>query len=118
VLLAEDNEDNSQVVEEYLHAHGYAVSVARNGFEVLMRLEEILPVIVLMDIQMPGMDGLEAIRRMRARPHLAAVPVIALTALAMPGDRDRCLAAGANDYLPKPVSLSLLLETIKAHLRE
>ena len=69
-----------------------------------------------MDIQMPGMDGLEAIRRIRADTGLRDVPIIALTALAMPGDRERCLEAGANGYLSKPVSLKTLVEAITAQM--
>jgi CheY-like chemotaxis protein len=73
-----------------------------------------------MDIQMPGMDGLEAIRHIRAEPdpRVAQVPIIALTAVAMSGDRQRCMEAGANEYLSKPVSLKELVEVIEAQLRE
>jgi CheY-like chemotaxis protein len=70
-----------------------------------------------MDIQMPQMDGLEAIRRIRADPELQAIPVVAVTALAMAGDAERCLAAGANAYLSKPVRLKELVATIEAHRR-
>jgi CheY-like chemotaxis protein len=68
-----------------------------------------------MDIQMPGMDGLEATKHIRADTTLSHIPIIALTALAMPGDRDRCLQAGANDYMSKPVSLRTLLHLIEYH---
>jgi CheY-like chemotaxis protein len=74
------------------------------------------PDVILMDIQMPGMDGLEAIQRFRLLPEFADTPIIALTALAMPGDRERCLAAGANDYLSKPVALKELISRIKHYL--
>jgi PAS domain S-box-containing protein len=125
ILLAEDNEDNINTVSDYLLAKGYRVIVARNGAEAIERAREERPDLILMDIQMPGMDGLEAIGRIRAevdpstgiKTSLADVPIIALTALAMPGDRDRCLAAGADEYLSKPVSLKGLVETIQTQLK-
>ncbi len=112
VLLVEDNEGNIQAMVDYLHAKGFDVVFARTGQEALDRVAEELPLLILMDIQMPEMDGLEAIRRLRARPASAATPIIALTALAMPGDRDRCLEAGANEYMTKPVNLRRLTEMI------
>ncbi|HYT90196.1 MAG TPA: response regulator, partial [Gemmataceae bacterium] len=115
ILLAEDDENNIRTLTRYLAAKEYQVVVARNGAEALSHAHAAPPALILMDIQMPGMDGLEAIRRIRASSTLAAIPIIALTALAMVGDRERCLAAGANDYLSKPVRLQELVRTIEAH---
>jgi CheY-like chemotaxis protein len=120
VLLAEDNEGNIAAVADYLQSRGLRVIIARNGSEAVARAKEEKPDLVLMDIQMPEMDGLEATSRIRsdAIEVVATVPIIALTALAMPGDRERCLKAGANGYLSKPVSLRRLAREIKAHLRQ
>jgi len=116
VLLAEDNEANVITLTEFLKGLDYRVLVARNGNEAVLRAIEERPDIILMDIQMPGIDGLEATRQIRAADGAADLPIIALTALAMPGDRERCLAAGANDYLSKPVSLRKLVAAISAQL--
>jgi CheY-like chemotaxis protein len=116
ILLAEDNEANITTLSDYLSAKGYRVVVARNGAEAIERAREMRPDLILMDIQMPGLDGLEATRRIRAEPSIAAIPIIALTALAMPGDRARCLGAGANDYMSKPVSLQGLVAAIEMQL--
>ncbi len=112
ILLAEDNEANQMMLSEYLQDQGFEVIRAGHGLEALAKAAETLPDLILMDIQMPEMDGLEAIRRLRAIPHFASTPIIALTALAMPGDRERCIAAGANEYMSKPVSLKKLLRTV------
>ncbi|HEX9922797.1 MAG TPA: ATP-binding protein, partial [Anaerolineae bacterium] len=117
VLLAEDNETNIMTVRDFLQANGFKIIVARNGAETIDRARAEKPDIILMDIQMPGMDGLEATRQLRADPELARTPIIALTSLAMPGDRERCLAAGADDYMSKPMSLKRLVEMIKTHLQ-
>jgi CheY-like chemotaxis protein len=118
--LAEDHETNITVLSDYLHSRAYRVEVARNGFEAVEKTRSVHPDLILMDIQMPGMDGLDATRLIRSDPDplTASTPIIALTALAMPGDRERCLAVGANDYLSKPVSVSQLIKTIEAHLRK
>ena len=117
VLLAEDNEANIITMSEYLEAYGYHVVVAHNGFEAIEKAEEISPNIILMDIQMPAMDGLEATRLLRADVRFMTTPIIAITALAMPGDRERCLAAGADEYMSKPVSLKELVKTVASFLK-
>jgi CheY-like chemotaxis protein len=117
VLLVEDNEDNILTVADYLVFKNYRVVVARNGREGLEIAAAAQPDLVLMDVQMPEMDGLEAIRRLRRMPGFAATPIIALTAMAMMGDRERCLSAGADYYMSKPISLRELTATIEAALR-
>jgi len=113
ILLAEDNEANINTVSEYLTIKGYQVIAARNGVEALDRARETRPAMIVMDIQMPGMDGLEATRRIRADADLNKIPIIAMTALTMPGDRERCLEAGANEYVSKPISLRDLVKMIE-----
>jgi CheY-like chemotaxis protein len=117
VLLVEDNEDNILTVADYLEFKQFHVIVARNGLECLEMVVTAHPDVVLMDIQMPGLDGLEAIRRLRRMPGWAQKPIVALTALAMAGDCERCLAAGASHYMSKPVSLRDLAAVIEACLQ-
>ncbi|HEU0296373.1 MAG TPA: PAS domain S-box protein [Anaerolineales bacterium] len=116
ILLAEDNMANILTIGEYLESHSYEVKIAHDGLEAVQMAEAANPDIILMDIQMPMIDGLEATRRLRATPRFAATPIIALTALAMPGDRERCLEAGATEYMSKPVSLKKLKQTIESFL--
>jgi CheY-like chemotaxis protein len=113
VLLAEDNMANILTIGEYLKSHQYEVVIAHDGLEALKLAGDVNPDIILMDIQMPSMNGLEAIAHLRDDSRFAATPIIALTALAMPGDRERGLLAGATEYMSKPVSLRLLATTIK-----
>ncbi len=108
ILLAEDNESNINTFSSYLTAKGYQLMVAVNGWEAIELVQQAPPDLILMDIQMPGMDGLEAISWIRQQAGLNRIPIIALTALAMEGDKERCLAIGATDYLAKPVKLRQL----------
>jgi PAS domain S-box-containing protein len=117
LLLVDDNLANIEAIGDYLQYHGYTVVVASNGLEALVKAEESNPRLILMDIQMPVMDGLESMRRLRADPRFIITPIIALTALAMSGDRERCLEAGATDYLSKPVRLKELAERVKSLLK-
>ncbi|WP_413171495.1 PAS domain S-box protein [Anabaena azotica] len=113
ILLAEDNEGNSFTISGYLESRGYRMILAQNGQEAIDLTKAELPDLILMDIQMPEVDGLEAIKQIRLDANLIHIPIIALTALAMPGDEEKCLQAGANDYLSKPVKLKELVTIIQ-----
>ncbi len=117
ILIAEDHESNVMAIEDFLKASGYEVFSVQNGREVLSKIEEADPDLILMDIQMPDMDGLEATVLLRADPRYGSIPIIALTALAMTGDRERCLEAGMNAYLSKPFRLTDLLQVIDKFLK-
>ncbi|TYQ28131.1 response regulator [Pseudanabaena sp. UWO311] len=117
ILLVEDNEANIITIVSYLEAKHYRVLLARNGQEAIAIAKAHQPDIILMDIQMPVMDGIEATRQIRLDPNLVNIPIIAMTALAMSGDRDRCLAAGANEYVSKPLKLKQLVTTIQSLLK-
>jgi PAS domain S-box-containing protein len=116
ILIAEDDAATTMIVQDYLDNKGYRVRVADNGHDALSQAHMLQPDLILMDVQMPGLDGLEVTRRIRTNPALAHTPIIALTALAMPGDRERCLEAGASDYLSKPMRLAHLTQTIETYL--
>ena len=118
ILLAEDNEANRGIITDYLISKGHQVFIAENGAQAIESARENPPDIILMDIQMPVMNGFEAIKFIRADYDLAKVPIIALTALAMTSDREKCIKAGADEYLSKPVQLKELLNTIEAQLQK
>lgn len=113
ILLAEDNEINIETISEYLIVKEYKVIVARNGSQAIEMASKEMPDLILMDIQMPGMDGLEATRLIRSNKKLMHIPIVAVTALAMHGDRERCMDAGANAYISKPVKLKELLSLVQ-----
>ena len=114
ILVAEDNDTNFELLDAYLTSQGYRVAHAVDGVEAVAKGRSLRPDLVLMDIQMPGMDGLQATRLLRAEADLkvARVPIVAVTAMALPGDRERCMEAGVDGYLAKPVSLHALTATI------
>ena len=113
VLLVEDNATNIMALGDYLDIKGYSMVYAHDGLEALAKAAASAPDIILMDIQMPKMDGLEAIRRLRTDPQFATTPIIALTARAMVGDYEQCIAAGATGYMSKPVRLGELVAMIE-----
>ena len=116
VLLVEDNEMNRDMLSRRLIRKGFEVSVALDGAEALQAAIAEVPALILMDMSLPVMDGWEATRRIKAEAATAAIPVIGLTAHAMDGDREKCLAAGCDDYDTKPVDLPRLLEKMHAQL--
>ncbi len=116
ILLAEDNESNIETIFEYLEIKGYEILLASNGLEAVKLALAHQPQLILMDIQMPEMDGIEATQTIRQDATVCHIPIIALTALTMPEDREKCLQAGANDYLSKPFRLQDLVGKIQKHI--
>ena len=115
VLVVEDNEKNMKLVRELLEATGYRPLEATTGSLALDLALEHRPDLVLMDIRLPDIDGLEALSRLRADERTATIPVLAVTAQAMQGDRERFLAAGFDGYLSKPIDVGELLEAVRRH---
>jgi len=118
ILLVEDNMINQKVVVSLLRKKGYQVEIASNGQQALEHLAAGRYRLILMDVQMPVLDGLEATRRIRENPAWATLPIVAMTAHAMNGDRERCLQAGMNAYLAKPVDHKYLLKLVEQYLNE
>lgn len=116
ILLVEDNDLNIDMLKRRLERRGFGVVVARDGDEGVRLPETERPDLILMDISLPVLDGWEATRRIKARAETRAIPVLALTAHAMPADRERCVAAGCDDIDTKPVDLERLLSKIQALL--
>jgi len=115
ILVVEDNERNMKLVRELLEATGYRTIEAATGSQALDLARERRPDLVLMDIRLPDTDGVEALSRLRADDRTASIPVLAVTAQAMQGDRERCLAAGFDGYLSKPIDVGQLLEAVSRH---
>ena len=115
VLIIEDNEKNLKLVRDILQALGYSPLEAASAEEALAVAGERVPALVLMDIQLPDLDGSEALRRLRSNERTAGIPVLALTAQAMQGDRERFLAAGFDGYLSKPIDVDELIETVQRY---
>jgi CheY-like chemotaxis protein len=116
VLLVEDNEMNRDMLSRRLGRKGFEVVMAVDGEQALQMAASEAPALILMDMNLPVIDGWEATRRLKADAATAAIPVIGLTAHAMEGDRDKCLQAGCDDYDTKPVDLPRLLEKMQAQL--
>jgi CheY-like chemotaxis protein len=113
ILIAEDNAINRELLRELLEARGYAVEEASDGQAALRMMEHSAPDILLLDIGMPVLDGYAVVRKVRENPRLVHLPVLAVTAYAMQGDREKILSSGFDGYLAKPVNAGLLIEEVK-----
>jgi CheY-like chemotaxis protein len=117
ILIVEDNEENRDVLTRRLERRGYSVLVAVDGQAGITMAQDEHPDVILMDLNLPDVDGWEATKRIKASPQTASIPVIALTAHAVVGDEQRALQAGCNDYHSKPVEFTRLLGQIEALLK-
>jgi two-component system cell cycle response regulator DivK len=116
ILLVEDNELNRDMLSRRLSKRGYQVEVAVNGAQGIEMARSLAPDLILMDVGLPGIDGLEATRRLKAEPRTSAIPIVALTANAMFGDQEEALAAGCDEYDTKPVDITRLVGKIQTLL--
>ena len=116
ILVVEDQEDNRQILRDLLGNAGYELTEAENGEEAIAAVAKRRPDLILMDIQLPVMDGYEATRRIRTNPDLKSLPIIAVTSYALAGDESKALTAGCDSYVTKPYSPRELLAKVRAHL--
>jgi two-component system cell cycle response regulator DivK len=114
ILVVKDQEDNRQILRDLLGSAGYELTEAENGEDAIAAVAKGRPDLILMDIQLPVMDGYEATRRIRTNPDLKSVPIIAVTSYALTGDEDKALAAGCNGYVSKPYSPRELLAKVRS----
>ncbi|MFZ4828675.1 MAG: response regulator [Phototrophicaceae bacterium] len=116
ILIVEDNNMNSDLFTSRLKKKGYAVQVATNGKTALADAERLRPHLIMLDMNIPVLDGWATARALKSNPELAGIPIIAVTAHALEGERERCLEAGCDDYLSKPIKFQILYEKIMHHL--
>ena len=116
ILIVDDNATNLKLVAYLMKANGYTVDTALDAESAIVAIRNHHPDVILMDIQLPGIDGLELTRRLKADPATRDIVIVAVTAYAMKGDQAKALAAGADDYITKPIDTRALPETIAQHL--
>jgi two-component system cell cycle response regulator DivK len=116
VLVVEDNELNMKLFHDLLEAHGYKIVQTRNGLEAIDLAREHHPDLILMDIQLPEVSGLEVTKLIKEDDELRAIPVIAVTAFAMKGDEERIRQGGCEAYLSKPISVNTFIETVRTYI--
>ena len=116
ILIVDDNPTNLKLVTFLMQQHGYDVATATDAIAALASISTTRPALILMDVQLPGIDGLELTRRLKADPATTHIVIIAVTAYAMKGDEARALAAGCDAYVSKPIDTRVLPEIVAAHL--
>lgn len=116
ILIVDDNPANMKLVRVLLSSEGYDVRTALDANEALAEIENSKPDLILMDIQLPGMDGLELTRKLKSNPQTRDIKIVGLTAYAMRGDQERILAAGCDGYIPKPIDTRTLPQSVKGYL--
>lgn len=116
ILIVEDNELNTEMLRRRLEKRGYNVVDERDGNQVKPLLDQFHPDMILMDLSLPGMDGWTLAGILKADPETSSIPIVAVTAHAMPGDREKALQAGCDDYITKPIDFQLLIRTIERFL--
>ena len=118
ILVVDDNQDNRELVVKVLRKYGYHVIEAADGEEALGKAETERPALILMDISLPKIDGYEVTRRLKRQEYFKDIPIIALTAHAMKGDREKALCSGCEGYISKPINVRELPEQIKQYLKD
>jgi two-component system cell cycle response regulator DivK len=118
ILVVEDQEDNRQIIRDLLSATDYEIMEAESGEQALDAVAKQRPDLILMDIQLPGIDGYEVTRRIKADPEMRSIPIIAVTSYALSGEEQKARAAGCDEYVPKPYSPRQLLAKIRQYLPE
>ncbi|MSP68558.1 MAG: response regulator [Alphaproteobacteria bacterium] len=116
VLIVEDNDLNLKLFRDLLMAHGYQSIQARDGSTVVAMVRQHMPDLIIMDIQLPGVSGLEITRQLKRDPELRMVPIVAITAFAMKGDEEKILEGGCEAYMAKPISVTKFMETVRSFL--
>ena len=116
ILLVEDNEVNRRLAGFLLRSHGYEVREATTAAAAFEMVDKERPDLIVMDIQLPGMDGLEVTKKLKEQPATADIPVIAVTSYAMKGDREKALAAGCAGYVTKPIDKDTFIKEVAAHM--
>lgn len=116
VLIIEDNEQNLYLLRFILEKHGYEVEAAQDGQEGIEKAMRVKPGLILLDVQLPVMDGYAVARHLRSNPDLVRTPIVAVTSYAMPGDREKALESGCTGYIEKPINPDTFMAQVEAHL--